>query len=137
MWLQRDKPTTTARCCGGGFTFKRTLTTNTRNNHTSLRKNKERMAVEQNTIYGLYVKCPWCADDGECIVMVHVHCRCQKVRGENNVGRNLGRQSRMGKTNGQSAHACSQNFKRVIQKAGVIIFILTRNFLLKRKKTKI
>ena len=45
------------------------------------------MAVDQNTIYGLYVKCPWCADDGECIVMVHVHCPCQKVRGENNVGR--------------------------------------------------
>ena len=87
------------------------------------------MGVEQNTIYGLYVKCPWCADDGECIVMVHVHCPCQKVRSENNVGRNLGRQSRRGKTNGQSAHACSQNFKTVIQKAGVIIFILTRNFL--------
>ena len=70
-------------------------------------------------------------------MMVHVHCQCQKVRGENNVGRNLGRQSRMGKTNGQSAHACSQNFKRVIQKAGVIIFILTRNFLLKCKKKKL
>ena len=27
-------------------------------------------------------------EDGECIVMVHVHCPCQKVRGENNVGRN-------------------------------------------------
>ena len=67
------------------------------------------MAVEQNNIYGLYVKCPWCADDGECIVMVHIHCQWQKVRGENNVG-----QSRMGKTNGQSAHACSQNFESVI-----------------------
>ena len=70
-------------------------------------------------------------------MMVHVHCQCQKVRGENNVGRNLGRQSRMGKTNGQSAHGFSQEFKRVIQKAGVIIFVLTRNFLLKRNKTKI
>ena len=46
-------------------------------------------------------------------------------------------QSRMGKTNGQIAHACSQNFERVIQKAGVVFFILTRNFVLKRKKTKI
>ena len=40
------------------------------------------------------------------------------------------------KTNGQSAHVCSQDFKRVTQKAGVIIFILTRNFHQKRKKTK-
>ena len=39
-------------------------------------------------------------------------------------------------TNGQSAHVCVQDFKRVTQKAGVIIFILTRNFHQKRKKTK-
>ena len=58
------------------------------------------------------------------------------ARGENNVGRNFGTINKMGKTNGQSAHACSQNFERVIQKAGVMIFILTRNFLLKRKETK-
>ena len=64
--------------------------------------------------------------------MAIVHVKSQKVRGENNVG-----QSRMGKTNGQSAHACSQNFERVIQKAGVVFYILTRNFLLKRKKSKI
>ena len=41
---------------------------------TLLLKNKERMGARPNSIYGLSVECLWYANDGEWIVMVHVHC---------------------------------------------------------------
>ena len=70
--------------------------------------------------------------------MVHVHDKHRKEkRRSNKICEELELEGKgKGKTNGQSAHVCSQDFERVIQKAGVLIFILTRNFLDKRKKKK-